>query len=97
MAQIDEKQEAIAKICMAIDSDLVACAKIDAEAGHEISTEAVHKSLWAAPNNLNGHSPHWIFGSPRNQSTPAYLRQICVVSLMVLIIVIHRSRILMNG
>ena len=69
MTQIDEKQEAIAKIRMAIDNDLVARAKIDAEvaeAGPRINTEAVHMpvSVWAAPNDLNGRSPHWIFGSP---------------------------------
>jgi hypothetical protein len=65
MAQIDEKQEAIAKIRMAIDTDATARARIDAEVAEAgISTEAVHVSVWAAPDNLNGSSPHWIFGSP---------------------------------
>lgn len=67
MAQIDEKQEAIAKIRMAIDMDVAACARIDNEAAEAgISTTAVRmsESAWAAPNNVDGHSPHWIFGSP---------------------------------
>jgi hypothetical protein len=67
MAQIDEKQEAIAKIRMAIDNDVAARARIDAEVAEleaGVSTEAVHVSVWAAPDNINGHSPHWIFGSP---------------------------------
>ncbi len=65
MAQIDEKQEAIAKIRMAVDTDVAACARINAES--EVDTETVHMSvwgLWAAPDNVNGHSPHWKFGSP---------------------------------
>lgn len=65
MAQIDEKQEAIAKIRMAIDTDIAARARINTKS--EIDTETVHMSvwgLWAAPVNVNGHSPHWIFGSP---------------------------------
>jgi hypothetical protein len=65
MAQIDEKQEAIAKIRMAIDDDVAAHARIEAEATEAgISTKAVDMSVWAAPDNVNGHSPHWIFGSP---------------------------------
>jgi hypothetical protein len=67
MAWIDEKQEAIAKIRMAIDTDVAAHTRINAEATEaRICTEAVHMpvSLWAAPDNVNGHSPHWIFGSP---------------------------------
>ncbi|KAG5633260.1 hypothetical protein H0H81_009345, partial [Sphagnurus paluster] len=70
MAQIDEKQEAIAKIQMAIDNDAAARAKIDAEA--EISYDNFEEdgsidlgqSIWAAPDTLDGHSPHWKFGSP---------------------------------
>jgi len=65
MTQIGEKQEAIAKIQMAIDNDVMAHARIDAES--VISTEIVHVSvlgLWAAPDNVNEHPPHWIFGSP---------------------------------
>ncbi|KAG5649249.1 hypothetical protein H0H81_005111, partial [Sphagnurus paluster] len=70
MAQIDEKQEAIAKIRMAIDNDAAARAKIDAEA--EISYDDfkedgsmdLGQSIWAAPDTLDGHSPHWKFGSP---------------------------------
>jgi hypothetical protein len=62
MAQIDEKLEAIAKIRMAIDADVAARARIDAEA--RISTGRVHMSIWAAPDNVNGDSPHWIYGSP---------------------------------
>lgn len=59
MAQIDGRQEAIAKIRMAIDTDVATRARIDAEAAEAgISTEA-------ALDNVNGHeSPHWIFGSP---------------------------------
>lgn len=64
MAQIDEKQEAIAKVRMAIDTDVAARARIDAAS---TDSEAVHASvwgLWAAPDKVNGHSPHWTFGSP---------------------------------
>ena len=64
MAQIDEKQEAIAKIRMMIDNDVSAHAILDPEAeaaSAEISTEAACKS---APDNVNGLSPHWIFSSP---------------------------------
>jgi hypothetical protein len=67
MAQIDEKQEAIAKIRMAIDTDVAARARIDAEVAEAgISTEAVHISVFATPDNVNrrSESPHWIFGSP---------------------------------
>ena len=67
MAQIDEKLEAIAKIRMAIDTDVAACTRIDANAAEAgISTETVHVSVWAAPDNVNGDSdaPHWIYGSP---------------------------------
>ena len=67
MVRIDEKQEAtIAKIRMAIDDDITARAKLEAEA--EISSEGDFESLpdplWAAPDNTNGDS-HWIFGSPK--------------------------------
>jgi hypothetical protein len=69
MSQIDEKQEAIAKIRMAIDTDAAARARIDAEVAEagmntEAVAAAVHMSVWAAPDNVNGHSPHWVFGSP---------------------------------
>jgi hypothetical protein len=67
MAQIDEKLEAIAKIRMAIDTDVAARARIDAKAAEaRISNETVHMSVWAAPDNVNGDSdtPHWIYGSP---------------------------------
>ena len=67
MAWIDEKQEAIAKIRMAIDTDVAARARIDAnvgEAGISTEPEVVHLSAWAAPNNLKGLPPHWKFGSP---------------------------------
>jgi hypothetical protein len=61
MAQIDEKLEAIAKIRMAIDTDVAARARINAEAAEaRISTET------AAPDHVNGDSDasHWIYGSP---------------------------------
>ncbi|KDR80463.1 hypothetical protein GALMADRAFT_92870 [Galerina marginata CBS 339.88] len=70
MAKIDEKQEAIAKIRMAIDNDIAARAKIAAEAGissgdfEEDSLPILARSAWAAPNNVDGQSPHWKFGSP---------------------------------
>ncbi|KAG5650062.1 hypothetical protein H0H81_000906 [Sphagnurus paluster] len=70
MAQIDEKQEAIAKIRMAIDNNAAACAKIDAEAEisyddfEEDGSMDLGQSIWAALDTLNGHSPHWKFGSP---------------------------------
>ncbi|KDR73369.1 hypothetical protein GALMADRAFT_72471, partial [Galerina marginata CBS 339.88] len=70
MAKIDEKQEAIAKIRMAIDNDVAARAKIAAEAGissgdfEEDSLPILAQSAWAAPNNVDGQSPHWKFGSP---------------------------------
>jgi hypothetical protein len=67
MARIDEKLEAIAKIRMAIDTDVAAHARIDAkaaEAGISTEPEAIHTSVWAAPDNLNGYPPHWKFGSP---------------------------------
>jgi len=67
MAQIDEKQEAIAKIRMAIDHDFAARAKIEADA--EVNSEEdllpnLARSIWAAPDSVDGHSPHWEFGSP---------------------------------
>jgi hypothetical protein len=69
MTQIDEKQEAIAKIRMTIDNDAAAReAKIssaDFKEGDELSPN-LGQSVWAAPDNVNGHSPHWIFGSPEN-------------------------------
>ena len=40
MAQIDEKQEAIAKIRMAIDMDVAACARIDNEAASDVLSRA---------------------------------------------------------
>src|SRR5712671_2691196 len=70
MAQIDEKQEAIAKIRMALDNDIAARARIEAEAGvnsedfKENSFPNLAQSVWAAPDNVNGHTPHWKFGSP---------------------------------
>lgn len=71
MAQIDEKQEAIARIRMAVDNDVAARAKIEAEAGlnedfKEVTLfESNHdQSVWAAPKNIDGYSPHWKFGSP---------------------------------
>ncbi len=69
MARIDEKQEAIAKIRMAIDNNVAAHAA-EAEISNEDfeeDSEAVPKlaqSVWAPPNGVDGHSPHWIFGSP---------------------------------
>ena len=48
--------------------DVAACARIDNEAAEAgISITAVHmsESAWAALNNIDGHSPHWIFGSPK--------------------------------
>ena len=67
MSQIDEKQEAIAKIRMAIDNDAAAReAKISSavfEEDDELSRN-LGKPVWAAPDNLNGHPSHWIFGSP---------------------------------
>jgi hypothetical protein len=66
MAQIDEKQEAIAKIRMAVDNDVAARARI-LNAKSEIDTETDNISvwgLWAAPDNVHGLSPHWTFGSP---------------------------------
>ena len=73
MTQIDEKQEAIAKIRMAIDNDATAReleAKINStdfkeDCASELSPN-LGKSAWAAPDNVSGHSPHWIFGSPEN-------------------------------
>ena len=71
MTQIDEKQEAIAKIRMTIDTDAAAReleAKIssaDFKEDCELSPN-LGKSVWAAPDNVSGHSPHWIFGSPEN-------------------------------
>lgn len=64
MARIDEKQEAIAKIRMAIDSNITACAKIEAELDEINSDHSDTHNFWAAPDNANGNSPHWIFGSP---------------------------------
>ena len=65
MAQIDEKLEAIAKIRMAVDIDVAAHARIDDKAAEaRISTKTVHMSAWAAPDNVNGDAPHWIYGSP---------------------------------
>ena len=70
MTQIDEKQEAIAKIRMTIDNDAASCeAKIshsaDSKEDDELSPNlGKSESVWAAPDNVNGHSPHWIFGSP---------------------------------
>ena len=68
MTQIDEKQEAITKIRMAIDNDAAAReakSSADFKEGCELSPN-LGKSVWAAPDNVNGHSPHWIFGSPEN-------------------------------
>lgn len=73
MTQIDEKQEAIAKIRMAIDNDAAAReleAKINStdfkeDCASELSPN-LGQSAWAAPDNVSGHSPHWIFGSPEN-------------------------------
>lgn len=74
MAQIDEKQEAIAKIRMAVDNDVAARARINAEVAEAgITTRAVHKSAWTAPNNANGQSPHWIFGSPEKPTNSRIL------------------------
>ena len=69
MTQIDEKQEAIAKIRMAIDNDAAARESKISSAHLKEDDELSHnlgKSVWAAPDNVNGHSPHWIFGSPEN-------------------------------
>ena len=77
---------------MAVDIDVAAHARIDDEADEaRISTKMVHMSAWAAPDNVNGDAPHWIYGSPRHQSTPALLRQICVLR------VIHHPWISMTG
>ena len=62
MAQIDEKLKAIAKIRMAVDIDVAAHARIDNKAAEaRISTKTVHMSAWAAPDNVNGDAPHWIY------------------------------------
>jgi hypothetical protein len=69
MAQIDEKQEAIAKIRMAIDHDFAARAKIEADAEVDSEEDLLPnhaRSIWAAPDSVDGHSPHWKFGSPEN-------------------------------
>jgi hypothetical protein len=73
MARIDEKQEAIARIRMAIDGDVAARAKIKAEADEDFEEDsesalkpAPSVSSWAPPDGIDGHSPHWIFGSPGN-------------------------------
>ncbi|KAF8800477.1 hypothetical protein BYT27DRAFT_7262876 [Phlegmacium glaucopus] len=79
MVQIDEKQEAIAKIRMAIDNDVAARAKIEAEA--EISSEDFEEdslpnpaqSIWTAPDNIDRHLPHWIFGSPEKPTNSCTL------------------------
>lgn len=70
MARIDEKQEAIARIRMAIDNDIAARAKIKAEAetnNDDFKADSqpnLVQSVWAAPENIDGQSPHWKFGSP---------------------------------
>jgi len=76
MAQIDEKQEAVAKIRMAIDNDVAARARIDAEAAEG---GVVHPSVWAAPDPVSGHSPHWMFGAPERPINSRLLeRDMCV-------------------
>ena len=74
MIQIDEKQEAIAKIRMMIDNHAATCARPLSEAkirsadfkeDDELSPN-LDQSVWAAPDNVDGRSPHWIFGSPEN-------------------------------
>ena len=51
---------------MAVDIDVAAHARIDDEADEaRISTKMVHMSAWAAPDNVNGDTPHWIYGSPK--------------------------------
>ncbi len=68
MARIDEKQEAVARIRMAIDGDVAARAKIKAEADEDFEESALKPDLsvssWAPPDGINGHSAHWMFGSP---------------------------------
>ena len=71
MTQIDEKQEAIAKIRMTIDNDAAAkkLSHTDFKEDDELSPnlgQSESLAVWAPPDNVNGHSPHWIFGSPEN-------------------------------
>jgi hypothetical protein len=74
MTQIDEKQEAIAKIRMMIDNDAAAR---EAEISNIMEGDELPpnlgKSVWAAPDNVSGHSPHWIFGSPENPTNSRIL------------------------
>lgn len=71
MVQIDEKQKAIAKIQMAVDNDAMEHCAQAAERSADFeednkSSPNCGQSVWAAPDNINGHTPHWIFGSPVN-------------------------------